>query len=172
MGQFKTQSTSFRLFELLSAECLNIVNGTVRFNPSLTTKIFPLLKLSQFAPTNQPGKLGDVFNPQPWLEAYAAGVGSPLELKFLRLFEQKGFHPQKQFPLSLSPGESPTSIPDFAIPEKRVAIYIDGAAFHRGANLRRDRFIRNKLRDAGWQVVELQASDLDEGAALVARLQK
>jgi hypothetical protein len=137
------------------------------------TRIMPDLEaLKQFAPTNQPGKLGDVFNPQPWLEAYAAGVGSPLELKFLRLFEQKDFHPQKQFPVELSPGEPPISIPDFAIPEKRLAIYVDGAAFHRGANLRRDRFIRNKLRDAGWQIVELQASDLAEGAALVSRLQK
>ena len=42
---------------------------------------------------------GDIDDPRPWLEAYAAGVGSPLELAFLRLFETHGFHPQKQVPV-------------------------------------------------------------------------
>ena len=45
----------------------------------------------------------------PWrpLDAYAAGVGSPLELKFLRLFEQHGFSPAKQVPISVLEGSSP-----------------------------------------------------------------
>ena len=128
--------------------------------------------LKQAAPVKQPGKLGDIFEPQPWLDAYAAGVGSPLELKFLQLFEQNNFYPQKQFPVVLKAGEPPISIPDFAVPERQLAIYVDGAAFHKGMNLRRDRFIRNRLRDAGWQVVELRSPDLAEGKALVERLMK
>ena len=53
-----------------------------------------------------------------------------------------------------------------------MAIYVDGASFHVGANLRRDRYIRDRLRngDPPWQVVELWARDLSEGAALVERL--
>jgi hypothetical protein len=40
------------------------------------------------APVRRPLETGDIDDPKPWLESYAAGVGSPLELKFLRLFEQ------------------------------------------------------------------------------------
>ena len=112
---------------------------------------------------------GDLLDPRPWLEAYAAGVGSPLELKFLRLFEANGFHPEKQVPVSPSPELPSISVADFAVPEKRVAIYIDGAAYHLGANLRRDRLIRQRLRGGTppWRVVELRASDLQRGKALV-----
>lgn len=115
---------------------------------------------------------GDLDAPRPWLEAYAAGVGSPLELKFLRLFEQHGFYPQKQVAIALSSGERPITIADFAVPEIRLAIYIDGVAFHKGGNLRHDRYIRNQLRHSNppWQVVELRAVDLSQGAALVEKL--
>ena len=55
---------------------------------------------------------------------------------------------------------------------KVSAIYIDGAAFHVGQNLRRDRYIRDRLRQAKtpWRIEELRAVDLAQGAALVARL--
>ncbi len=116
---------------------------------------------------------GYVDDPRPWLDAYAAGVGSPLELRFLLLFEQHGFHPQKQ--VGVSPdGGTAISVADFAVPERQLAIYIDGAAFHTGTHLRRDRHIRDRLRSADppWQVEELRASDLAQGKALVERLLK
>jgi hypothetical protein len=72
----------------------------------------------------QPAAVGDVDDPRPWLEAHAAGVGSPLELRFLRLFEAHGFHPAKQVPVAPRDGETPISIADFAVPERRLAIYI------------------------------------------------
>jgi len=99
-------------------------------------------------------------------------VGSPLELKFLRLFEQHGFHPQKQVPVAPNLGDLPISIADFAVSERRLAIYIDGAAFHVGQNLRRDRFIRRRLREGSppWRVEELRAADLARGAGLVQQL--
>lgn len=64
--------------------------------------------------------------------------------------------------VSVSDGEAPISIADFAIPERRIAIYVDGAAFHRGSNLRRDRLIRGRLRtgDPPGPVIELSSSDL------------
>ena len=119
-------------------------------------------------------QLGDIDDPRPWLDAYAAGVGSPLELKFLHLFEQHGFHPQKQVPVSPSDIEPAISVADFAVPERRLAIYIDGASFHVGANLRRDRFIRNRLRQGStaWRVEELRAGDLSRGAELARSLQE
>jgi hypothetical protein len=128
--------------------------------------------LSQLVPETRPLETGDVDNPGPWLEAYAAGVGSPLELKFLRLFEQHGFHPEKQVPVSPTVGGASISVADFAVPDRRLAIFIDGAAFHIGNNLRRDRFIRRRLRDGDppWRVEELRAADLRDGARLVDRL--
>ncbi|MFZ4438831.1 MAG: DEAD/DEAH box helicase [Syntrophales bacterium] len=116
--------------------------------------------------------VGDGDDPRPWLDAYAAGVGSPLEHRFLRLFEDHGFYPQKQVPISPTSGERPISIADFAVPERRLAIYIDGAAFHIGDRLRRDRLIRGRLRQGShpWRVVELRASDLSRGRSLVEEL--
>ena len=123
-------------------------------------------------PERQPSAVGDIDDPGPWLEAYAAGVGSPLELRFLRLFEQHGFRPAKQVPIAARASEPPISIADFAVPERHLAIYIDGASVHVGSKLRRDRHIRTRLRngDPPWQVEELRAQDLSAGAALVERL--
>lgn len=119
-------------------------------------------------------KVGDSDDPKPWLEAYAAGVGSPLELKFLRLFESHGFNPEKQVAIAPSDGEAPISVADFAMSERRLAIYVDGAAFHTGANLRRDKYIREKLRSGNppWRVEEVRAVDLAQGANLVRRLKE
>jgi hypothetical protein len=133
-------------------------------------QVLPALEeLRQQPPRRRQLETGDIDDPRPWLEAYAAGVGSPLELKFLRLFEEHGFHPQKQAPVSPTDGGAPISVADFAVFQKRVAIYVDGAAFHTGANLRRDRYIRNRLRDGSppWKVVELRATDLRRGAELI-----
>lgn len=116
----------------------------------------------------RPLLVSDIDDPRPWLEAYAAGVGSPLELKFLRLFEANGIKVDKQVPIGPQDDGKPISLADFVVSGKRVAIYIDGAAFHCGANLRRDRFIRDRLRNGTppWKVVELRAVDLARGSEL------
>lgn len=131
-----------------------------------------LNELSQTPPLKRALETGDIDDPRPWLEAYAAGVGSPLELKFLRLFEQHGFHPQKQVPIAPSEGSQPISVADFAVLERQLAIYIDGTAFHQGGNRRRDRFIRERLKNGNppWRIEELRAADLAKGAALVELL--
>lgn len=131
-----------------------------------------LEEMGALAPQKRALQLGDIDDPRPWLEAYAAGVGSPLELKFLLLFEQHGFHPQKQVSVAPSDGELPISVADFAVPERRIAIYVDGAAFHVGANLRRDRFIRDRLRNGAppWRIEEVRATDLAGGKNLVSRI--
>lgn len=121
--------------------------------------------LATAPPREIPARVRDKFNARAWLEAYDAGVGSPLELKFLRLLEARGIQVEKQVPIGLEDGKRPLTVADFAIPAKRIAIYVDGAAFHQGENLRRDRFIRQKLRQAEppWTVVELTARDLSTG---------
>jgi len=128
--------------------------------------------LAQAPPAPAAAEPGDDGRAAAWLEAYAAGVGSPLELRFWRLFEANGFTPQKQVPIVLSPGAPAASVADFAVPESRLAIYVDGASFHVGGRLRRDRAIRERLRaeTPPWDVVELRAADLQRGAALVEDL--
>lgn len=130
-----------------------------------------LQELSSTPPESRPHEVGDIEDPRPWLQAYSVGVGSPLEYQFLKLFEQLGFTVQRQVPV---PSNHPISIADFAIPEARLAIYIDGAAFHVGANLRRDRQIRARLKQESesWHVEELRAADLSQGKALVERLKR
>lgn len=81
---------------------------------------------------------------------------------FMRDFEKHGFHPEKQVSVSPNEGEAPISI----------AIYVDGAAFHVGERLRRDRWIRERLRNGEppWTVVELRAVDLNNMTAFLADL--
>jgi hypothetical protein len=131
-----------------------------------------LRALADEQPLRKALERGDDDSPKPWLEAYAAGVGSPLELKFLRLFEKHAFKPEKQVMVAPSDGSAPISIADFAVPERRLAIYVDSAAFHVGGNLRRDRYIRDQLRKGvpPWRVEELSAADLALGESLVTRL--
>jgi hypothetical protein len=131
-----------------------------------------LEELGATAPEAVPLEVGDPFDPRPWLEAFDAGVGSPLELKFLRLFEEHGLAVEKQVPLAADEGGPSISTADFVVKGTRVAIYIDGAAFHTGHALRRDRFIRRRLREgsAGWKVVELRARDLTDGPGVIAGL--
>jgi hypothetical protein len=78
-------------------------------------------------------------------------------------------HSEKQVPVSPNDGEAPISIADFAVPEKRLVIYVDGAAFHVGERLRRDRWIREKLRNGSppWTVVELRVGDLKDCGAWI-----
>jgi hypothetical protein len=125
-------------------------------------------------PEPQPREMGDIDDPGPWLEAYAEGLGSPLELRFFRLFQEHGFHPEKQVPVAPHAGEPPISVADFAVPEHRLAIYVDGASVHVGSNLRRDRHIRERLRkgEPPWRVEELRFQDLGEGRALVERFRR
>jgi hypothetical protein len=135
--------------------------------------IAPLEELAAAAPSRRSLQAGDIDDPRPWLEAYAAGLGSPLELKFWRLFEQYGFAPKKQVPVAPQDGMAPISVADFAVPDRRLAIYVDGAAFHVGQNLRRDRYIRQRLRNGSppWRIVELRSADLARGRSLVDELQ-
>lgn len=125
--------------------------------------------LASAAPEALPGALNDIFDAGPWLDAYEAGVGSPLELKFLRLFEKHGLAVETQVPVAPKEGDKPISLADFVVKGERIAIYIDGACFHTGMNLRRDRRIRERLRkgEPPWAVVELTAKDLGRGAVLV-----
>jgi len=176
-------------FDLVSARALNHLQhsgcetacyrclktyANQRFHENLQWPLAaPVLEsLVNDKPTATPLTATDADSPRPWLDAYAAGLGSPLELKFFKLFEQHGFTPAKQVPISVPEGTTPITIADFAVAERRLAIYVDGASVHIGHVARRDGIIRERLRNAvpPWTVVELRATDLRQGKALVDRL--
>jgi hypothetical protein len=135
--------------------------------------VMPDLEALAMAPPERlPAEVGDADDPRPWLEAYDAGVGSPLELKFLRLFEQHGIEMDKQVPVGREPDGPPISQADFRVAGTNTLVYIDGAAFHTGSRLRRDRAIRRALREgsAGWRIVELRARDLAAPESVARRV--
>lgn len=129
--------------------------------------------LAATAPTKRDPELGDDKDPNPWLAAYAQGVGSPLELRFLRLFEEHSIEVDKQVEIAAEDGGKPFTVADFVVRGTQTAIYVDGAAFHTGANLRRDRAIRRRLQEqaCGWRVVELTADSLRAPDAWLPELQ-
>ncbi|XXT18767.1 protein kinase [Sorangium sp. So ce429] len=128
--------------------------------------------LKQKGPVRRPGKSSDLRRVRAWLEAYDAGVGSPLELRFLRIFEAKGIKVEKQYPIAVDENRGPITFADFAVPDLRLAIYVDGAGFHVGNNLRRDKHIRARLSAAEppWRVEVLTAADLGTGVTKLADL--
>jgi Lhr-like helicase len=117
-------------------------------------------------------KVSEISGVQDWLDAYDEGVGSPLELKFLRAFEKLGLEVEKQVAVSAQENGAVISIADFRVLNTKILVYIDGAAFHRGDRYRRDKFIRRKLMDGDlrWSVIELRSIDLRNLNALAVKL--
>ena len=62
-------------------------------------------------------------------------------------FSQAGSS-EKLVEIFVAEGASPITVADFGVAERRLAIYVDGASVHVGRVLRRDRYIRDRLRTA------------------------
>ncbi|CDI04690.1 DEAD/DEAH box helicase domain protein (fragment) [Candidatus Competibacter denitrificans Run_A_D11] len=96
--------------------CLKSYNNQRHHQHLQWPLILPDLEhLSQSAPVTLETEKSVQDDPKPWLEAYAAGVSSPLELKFLRQFEQYGLPVDKQVPVAANAGEHPISVADFVV---------------------------------------------------------
>jgi very-short-patch-repair endonuclease len=119
--------------------------------------------LREEAPAAVPLSEADVNDPRPWREAFEAGVGSPLELRCLRLLEGAGLKPAKQVPITDPSTGRAFTVADFAYPAQRVAVYVDGASIHLGEVLRRDRRIEERLRGMTppWKVLRFGRRDVD-----------
>jgi hypothetical protein len=119
-----------------------------------------------------PGQLPVDQDPlKAWREAYTAGVGSPLELKFLQLFKRHGIEVDAQVPIGPRGAGKAISVADFVVRGTAIAVYVDGATFHVGERLRRDIKIRQQLAEGGqWRVVTLRAADLQTPTEVIKRL--
>jgi REase_MTES_1575 len=85
---------------------------------------------------------------------------SVLETRFLQLVRSAGLpEPVPQFEIGLGGGAAARV--DFAYPERRVAIELDGAAYHSGEVAeRRDRRRDNRLGAMGWRVLRFGWNDV------------
>jgi REase_MTES_1575 len=85
---------------------------------------------------------------------------SVLETRFLQLVRSAGLpEPVPQFEIGL--GDGAVARVDFAYPEQRIAIELDGAAYHSGEVAeRRDRRRDNRLGAMGWRVLRFGWNDV------------
>lgn len=121
--------------------------------------ISTLQGLTKSEPKQRPLSGADIRDPQPWIDAYQAGCDSPLELRMLNLLKGAGFNPQQQYAI---PQDHPITIADFALSDKRIAIYVDGLAFHTGDRIRRDKAIQRRIEKLSpkWTVFRYTAREL------------
>ena len=80
---------------------------------------------------------------------------------------------ERRFPIELGGGSH--TVPDFAWPERKVVLYVDGLSARIHGNpeqRRRDRILRIKARSLGWQVCEISAEGLRDKKMLAALLEE
>jgi len=109
-------------------------------------------------------------------------VGQPqtvIEQRFKRFLIEAGLPtPEAQKRIDL--GGAHDTVPDFFYTgeeedEPGVAIFLDGMAGHIHGNpeqAERDRFLREKLRSLGYEVMEVRSSELDDRSAVIAAVSR
>lgn len=119
--------------------------------------------LKEENPQELPLSAADYSDPTPWKEAFAAGCASPLEHRFLKMMEEAELSPLIQYPIADDAGKVFT-VADFALHDKRLVIYVDGLAYHKGERLRRDKAITDKLvrLQNPWAVVRVTSRNMQQ----------
>jgi very-short-patch-repair endonuclease len=99
-----------------------------------------------------------------WDEARAEGCGSPLELVLLRAMRDAGLpEPAKQYEVRNLQGVLLTKA-DFAYPDDRLLIYVDGLAFHSALSQRlHDTRQTNELQMMGYHVLRFLGPEVHRG---------
>ena len=104
------------------------------------------------------------------VRAESRSLESALEVKFARVLRRSDLPPPVPQHEVLVDGR-PIARIDFAYPDARLAIEIDGYEFHQGrARWQHDLTRRSRLATLGWRVLHFTASDLREPAAVVAAI--
>ncbi len=100
-----------------------------------------------------------------WGAARREGCGSPQELRLLLAIRQAGLpEPQKQFRITNDAGHLITQA-DFAYPDRRLLIYVDGLAFHSSIRMRiHDARQTNQLQNMGYRVLRFIGTQIMSSA--------
>ena len=99
---------------------------------------------------------------------------SKLEEKFYEIFDKYGIvHPTKDHYVIKDEDGGFIANADFAYPEKKIAIFIDGKKYHQDIpeQADKDRAITNKLQAMGWTVFRFTNTDLKNDADVASTLQ-
>lgn len=99
---------------------------------------------------------------------------SPAEDRFLQILEERGFElpPESQYRVDLGNGNY--TVADFAWPDAKVLVFIDGTSMHLHGDPNRARRDRQKRRQAqmlGWLVIVITAQELSDEQALGLHLE-
>ncbi len=117
---------------------------------------------------DEPMAFGHSVSPNPAKQpSGGAEEDSPAEQDFLDLLDDRNFPlpEERQYVIQLPDGSLTAA--DFAWPNERVLIYIDGMTWHGPPEVQRaDHITRVKLRNAGYKVVEMTAQELGDTAAI------
>lgn len=113
--------------------------------------------------TNRPSQ--SIMEGPEWDAARREGCGSPLELRLLLAIRQAGLaEPQKQFRITDESGHMLTQA-DFAYPDRRLLIYVDGLAFHSSIRMRiHDARQTNQLQNMGYRVLRFIGAQIMSSA--------
>jgi len=123
--------------------------------------VVPWLEVAAKAKVERGGVIQPPFEGAEWEEARQEGCGSPAELRLLKALREAGLpEPKKQFEVKDEQGEIVT-VADFAYPEQRLLIYVDGLAFHSAIPKRlHDARITRWLQRHDWKVLRFFATEV------------
>ncbi len=94
---------------------------------------------------------------------------SPAEDRFLAILDAHGFAPPTQSQFVVDLGNGNITVADFAWPDARLLVFIDGTSMRLHGDLARAQSDRRKRRQAellGWHVVVITAQELSDKEAL------
>jgi len=95
---------------------------------------------------------------------------SPLEGRFIRLLSREGLPPPQRQYVILADGVFVARV-DFAYPGHRLAIEVDGYAYHSGKRRwEKDLERRNAIEAEGWRVLNLTKRHIDDDGSETARM--
>ncbi|MCX7643125.1 MAG: endonuclease domain-containing protein, partial [Armatimonadetes bacterium] len=123
--------------------------------------VIPWLKATAESEVRKGGAQIPLMQGQEWDEARKEGCQSPMELKLLKAIREANLpEPEKQFPICDEQGNVVT-IADFAYPEQKLLVYVDGLAFHSALSRRlHDAQIDRWLQRNGYRVLRFIGTEV------------
>lgn len=88
-----------------------------------------------------------------------------IEQKVKSFLDERGIRYILQYPLRQG------YIADFALPNRKIIIEVDGERWHSGKKkIRKDRFRDYMLKRAGWQTIRIKEKDIDNLQELLSSI--
>ena len=93
------------------------------------------------------------------------GPQSPIEEMLLAAMRRRSGMPEPVAQFEILVDNRLLTVPDFAYPDQKIAVFCDGFAFHGNVDtLELDSFKRNKLQELGWTVLTYWGRTINRAA--------